>query len=135
MSDKAKAITAAIAVLLIGVAIGALAVGPVIARHHFRHADRMHGQEGFVAALEGRIKPTPDQAGAVESILNKYAARLDSLRTGQRKQAEAIFDSLDTEMAPILTPEQKERLESLRRHGHGKAPEEQSGRQSEETPH
>jgi hypothetical protein len=122
MSDKTKAITTAVAVLLIGIAIGALVVGPVIARHHFRRTDRTHGREHFVAALEGRIKPSPSQAGEVEAILNKYADRLDSLRTSQRKEAEAIFDSLDTELAPVLTPEQRERLESQRRHS--RTPEE-----------
>lgn len=122
MSDKAKAITTAIAVLLVGIAIGALVVGPSIARSHFRHAERMHGREGFVAAMEGRIKPSPDQADTVKAVLTKYGERLDALRATQRKEAEVIFDSLDTELAPILTPEQKERFES--RHRHAPPPEE-----------
>ena len=116
MSDKAKAITTAIAVLLIGIAIGSLVVGPAVARHHFRHTERIHGREGFVAAMEGRIKPSPDQAEAVKAILTKYGERLDALRAAQRKEAEAIFDSLDTELTPILTPEQKAQLESRRQH-------------------
>ena len=116
MSDKTKAITTAIVVLLIGVAIGALVVGPAVARHHMHRADRMHGREGFVAALEDRIKPSPSQADTVKAILTKYGERLDALRATQRKEAEAIFDSLDTELAPILTPEQKAQLESRRQH-------------------
>ena len=122
MSDKAKALTTAIAVLLVGIASGALVVGPSIARSHFRHAERVRGREGFVAAMEGRIKPSPDQAEAVKAVLTKYGEHLDALRASQRKEAEAIFDSLDTELAPILTPEQKARLEE--RHRHAPPPQE-----------
>ncbi|MFZ1947061.1 MAG: hypothetical protein WAW06_05905 [bacterium] len=117
MTDKSKAMFAALAVLLIGVAIGALVVGPTIARHHFKRVERMHGPESFVSHMEARINPQPGQAEAVRAILTKYGERLEAVRSTQRTEAEAMFDSLDAELAPILTDDQRERLDRRRHQG------------------
>lgn len=117
MTDKSKAIGAAFAVLLIGVAIGALVVGPMLARHHFKRADRAHGQEGFVSMMEERIKPDPAQVEVVREILTRYGDRLEGLRTRQHDKAVAVFDSLDAELATVLTAEQKERIDRSKRKG------------------
>jgi hypothetical protein len=116
VTDKSKAIFAALGVLLIGIAIGALVVGPTIARHHFKRAERTHGSESFVSHMEARIDPTPSQEEAVRAILTRYGERLEALRLSQRTEAEAIFDSLDAELAPVLTEDQRERLDH-RKHG------------------
>jgi hypothetical protein len=117
MTDKSKAIAAAVGVLLIGIAIGALVVGPLIARQHFKRAEHMHGPESFISHMEARINPQADQAEAIRAILTKYGERLEAMRSTQRTEAEAIFDSLDAELAPILTDDQRERLNRRRHQG------------------
>jgi hypothetical protein len=116
VTDKSKGVMAALAVLVIGIAIGALVVGPVLARHHFRDRSKAHGEESFVTRFEHRIGPTPDQADEVRAILTRYAKRIEELRSLQRTEAEAVFDSLDAELAPVLTEEQRQRLERDRNH-------------------
>jgi hypothetical protein len=116
MSVRGRAIGIIVATLLIGVAIGALIVGPLIARHHFRKAADWRTPGGFAARLEEIIRPDASQVDALRTILNKYGENFDELASRHRAEVKEMFDSLGTALDTVLTPEQKARLEDRRSH-------------------
>ena len=118
MSNRARAISIIICTLLLGVAIGALVVGPMLARHHFRRVAGMRTPGGFASRLEEVIDPDPSQAEVIREILTRYGDSLNEITTRHRSETKAVFDSMAAELAPILTEDQKERLEK-RRHRPG----------------
>jgi hypothetical protein len=117
MSLRGRAIGIITGTLLIGVAIGALLVGPMIARHHFRRAEAWRTPRGFATRLEDVIKPNPDQVDALRTILARYGDDLDEVMSRHRAEIRDMVDSLNADLDTLLTPEQKERLEAMRHHG------------------
>jgi hypothetical protein len=116
MSNRSGAIAIIICTLVIGIAIGALVVGPTIAKRHFEHFADVRTPEGFVAMLERTIEPDPGQAEAVHGILMRYGERLDEISERHRAETKAMFDSMRAELGTVLTEEQQERLERQRHH-------------------
>jgi len=116
MSTRGRAIGIIVGTLLIGVVIGALIVGPLVARHHFKRVADWRTPKGFAARLEEIIDPEEDQVDALRSILTRYGHSFDEVASRHRSEVKEMFDSLGAELDTILTDEQKERLESRRRH-------------------
>ena len=121
MGVKSKSIIALISTLVLGVLIGALLVGPLIARRHFDRVDAMRTREGFAQRMERIIEPGASQVAQVREILNRHAAQFDGIFTQHRLQMDALVDSMWQELRPILTAEQLQRLERDRS-GHGRGP-------------
>jgi hypothetical protein len=101
---------------LIGVVIGALIVGPLVARHHFKRLADWRTPKGFAARLEEIIDPDEGQVEALRSVLGKYGQDFDEVASRHRTEVKNMIDSLHAELDTILTDEQKERLERRRRH-------------------
>ena len=126
MSNRVRAVTIIICTLLLGVAIGTLIVGPILARHHFRRVAGMRTPKGFASRLEEVIDPDPGQAEAVRGILNRYGESLHEIASRHRSETKAVFDSMAAELEPILTDEQRDRL-NRRKHHPGPIPGDKRG--------
>jgi hypothetical protein len=116
MSVRSRAIVVLIAALAMGVLIGTLVVGPTVARRHFRHVDEDRSREGFASRLEKILKPDSSQAGPMREILTKYSAQFEKIETEYHASMRALGDSLRKDLDPILTAEQRARLERDRSH-------------------
>ena len=67
---------------------------------------------GFL--LERVIQPTPEQREKIDKILEKYADNIADKRRQAMKETAVLMDSLRSELEPILTEQQKIRLEEHR---------------------
>jgi hypothetical protein len=115
MSIHGKSALIIMCTLLIGIAIGMFLVGPV-AHRRLRPDPRWRGPEAFAPILERVVNPTPDQREAVRAVLEKHADRIAEMHTDYRSEMTAVMDSLRKDLDPILTDEQKARLDE--RHDH-----------------
>jgi len=57
---------------------------------------------------------TPDQRARAEKILEKHRPALDAIVEETRPRVRAIQETIEKELAEVLTPEQVRRLEELR---------------------
>jgi hypothetical protein len=121
MGVKSKSVIALIITLVLGVLIGTLLVGPLIARRHFDRVDAMRTREGFAQRMERIIEPDASQAVQVRQILTKYATQFDGIFSEHRLMMDALADSMRQELGPILTDAQRQRLEDSKP-GHGGRP-------------
>ena len=110
MSVKWKSFFIIVAILVIGILIGVFMAGPFM-RHHVgrRHIDR--GPEMFTQMMERVIQPTEEQREAVHAVLEEYSMRLEELHEDFRTEMVTTIDSLKADLDPLLTDEQKARLE------------------------
>ena len=115
MSTRGRAIGIIIDTLLIGVAIGALIVGPLVARHHFKRMADWRTPKGFAARFEEIVEPDESQVGPLREILERYGESFDEVTSRHRDEMKDMIDSLSAELGTILTDEQMERLERRRR--------------------
>jgi hypothetical protein len=112
MSIRTKTILIIIATLLIGMILGILVSGPLM-RHHFERPPKFAQSERskhFVTLFERLIQPQDNQREAVVEILDRYSKRIEGLDSRHRLEMQALFDSMQTELSPILTEEQKVEL-------------------------
>ena len=115
MSIQWKSTFIIIATLLIGIVIGVFLAGAVL-HHRVRPPLADRGPSMFTPMLERIIQPTPDQEEAVHAVLEKHSSRLEGMHEDFRAEMVATMDSLKKDLDPILTDEQKARLDE--RHGH-----------------
>ena len=115
---KWRLAVALVIVFLAGIATGLFAG----ARHaHFVFMGRHSGQSGerMRTHLEHELKLTPAQAAQIGPITDRTAAQLEAIRKETSHRVAQTFSQAHKEMLPLLTPEQQERLEELkRRHRH-----------------
>jgi hypothetical protein len=110
MSVKWKSFFIIVATLVIGILIGVFLAGPVLHRRvERRHIDR--GPELFTQMMERVIQPTAEQREAVRAVLKEHSARLEELHEDFRTEMVTTIDSLKADLDPILTDEQKARLD------------------------
>jgi uncharacterized membrane-anchored protein YhcB (DUF1043 family) len=124
MKTNTKTVLIIVATLVIGILIGALGSGFMVHRFARRMADMRH-REMFVERMMEVIEPAPEQEAEVRDILTRHAEEFTKLADGFHKDTAALFDSLRSELDPVLTDEQKERLEvrherlgRFMKHGH-----------------
>ena len=110
MKTHTKSILVIVASLLIGMLIGALGHG-AFRGHQFRRMVRLRTQGGFVSRIEAVIQPEPAQQEAVRGILSTHARQVDEARSQFFAELHAETDSMKARLAPILTDEQKARLD------------------------
>jgi len=115
MSARLSAVVFILVTLVIGVLIGALLVGPMVARHHFSNLEKLRTREGFASRMEQDIRPDASQVEPIREVLTKYASRFEAINGQYHVAMAALADSLHQELAPLLTAEQKARLEEGRR--------------------
>lgn len=114
MKTNTKTVLLIVATLLIGILIGALGSG--FTAHRFaRHVADMRHREVFVERMMEIIDPAPDQEDQIRGILTRHAEQFAEIADDFHGEASALFDSLRTELDPVLTDEQKARLEERHR--------------------
>jgi hypothetical protein len=64
----------------------------------------------MISFIERNIRPTPDQREQIRKVLEKHRKKSSEIREMFMKDMQAEFESLEAELDPILTPEQKNRL-------------------------
>ena len=115
MSIHGKSALIIIGTLLIGIVIGVFLVGPIAHHRMMPHIPR-RGPEAFTPMLERVIRPSAEQEEAIREVLEKHSERLAEMHKDYRTEMTAIMDSLRKDLDPILSEEQKARLDE--RHGH-----------------
>ena len=66
----------------------------------------------FLRSMREIIQPTEGQAGALDHILDRRSKQLSELNERHQNEVFAIMDSMRTELAAVLTDEQRVRLEA-----------------------
>jgi len=112
MQTKTKTIFIISVTLIIGIVIGSVLTATVLRSYRYRdRIDKIRTPEGFVSRFEKIIEPNEQQKEQVQKILLDHFTRLDSTSTQYYSQMRDMRDTLNKQIVPILTPEQKERWE------------------------
>ena len=110
MKTNTKTVLIIVATLLIGILVGALGSGFMV--HRFaRRLPHMERREMFVEGMVELIDPAPEQEDEIRGILTRHAEQFTEITDDFHEETSALFDSLRTELDPVLTDEQKARLE------------------------
>jgi hypothetical protein len=105
-----KSILMILMTLIIGMVIGFLISG-VIARHRMQRFITMREPGRMVGFIERMIGPDESQREAVRAVLQKHSERFWKIHSRFESEMLALRDSLKKDLDPILTEEQKKRLE------------------------
>jgi uncharacterized membrane-anchored protein YhcB (DUF1043 family) len=109
MNTKVKVVLIIIVTLVIGIVLGAM-LNRAFMRHRIQRAFADRNPRGMVSFIERNIRPTPDQREKIREILEKHRKKTADMREKFMMDMQAEFESLEAELDPILTPEQKNRL-------------------------
>ena len=114
MKVETKSAVILLITLALGGAVGMLGQG-AWQRARQQQVGALRRPAGFVAHMESIIKPTAEQQQAVHRILEVIGMNnqriIDSARTALR----AELDSMQQQLAPVLTAEQHDRLATMSR--------------------
>ncbi len=100
--------------MIIGILIGTFIVAPQIARRYLTRIEMLRHEPGFARGIEGMILPDQSQRERIRPIIKKYGGRFETLFQRHREEVQALVDSLRAELDPLLTEEQRQRLERIR---------------------
>ena len=110
MNIKVKITFIIIITLAIGIVIGAL-LNRTLSQNRIKRILERRNPPIFISFYERIIEPDAEQRAKVRKVLNKYAQNLSEIRTNFQEELQSSFESMTAELEPLLTPEQKERLE------------------------
>ena len=99
---------------MLGILLGVVVDRTVIENHVKNRFTRMGNPRMIGFLLERVIQPTPEQRKKIEKILDNYADKMFETRHQVMKKTAALMDSLRHDLEPILTEEQKKRMEEHR---------------------
>ena len=108
-----------IALVLVLVFFGGIATGVFLGARHARHVffavHSGHFGDRMREHLKRELKLTPEQFDKVGPVIDKMSGQLEAIRDDTTTRvAEAMSDS-HREIAPLLSQEQREKLEELKR--------------------
>jgi hypothetical protein len=115
MKTGTKTILVILITLIIGMIIGALVTG-AFARYRVRRFMSMREPGHLVTRIERIIGPDESQREAVREILRKHSEQFLEIHAQFEGEMLALRDSLKKDLDPLLTDEQKARLERGPRH-------------------
>jgi len=101
-----------IGVLIIGIAIGSVAVSSYLRFNHIRKVAEFRRGEGFVSEMEQIIDPKPEQKEQIHSILVRHNEWIQKFSEDQFRIFVASLDTLNQELSQVLTPEQMKHFEN-----------------------
>lgn len=110
MNIKLKITLFIITTLVLGIIIGAM-LNRALIQNRIKNILSKRTPDVFVPFIEERIEPDPIQSKEIRNILKKHAKHIEDIRANFRVELQSAFESLRTELDPLLTPEQKKRLE------------------------
>jgi Spy/CpxP family protein refolding chaperone len=113
MNIKWKIAIHIVATLLIGILIGAL-LNRTLVQRRIRNIMEMRTAGLLAPRPERDLKPvSPEQDKKIREILDKHAQRLAEIHKRFDAEIQASFKSLNEEINPILTPEQRDQLKRM----------------------
>jgi hypothetical protein len=113
MSIQVKSTLIVLATLFLGVLIGILGSRWLHEAPQFKPHE-MRDPGNFIEFNERLIQPTTAQRDTIRKILIKYYSRFTELDRQHREDLKAVLDSMRKELDPILTDEQRKRMEHPR---------------------
>jgi len=113
MNVKIKFGSIILATLILGMVLGGL-IHSTVMKNRIRQIREFRGRGGFESFIERVIEPDEAQRQQLQEIFNKYSAKFNEIRFRQASEFSAVMDSMRVELDPILTPEQKKKLEEMR---------------------
>lgn len=115
MTARTKSALMLFSTLLIGVLLGSLITGAVHNRR-MRNLVEMRSARGLVHYFEDVVRPeTEEQREAIRAILDEAAPKFAQAMTESRERMRFLSDSVRAELDPLLTSEQRERLDERMR--------------------
>jgi Spy/CpxP family protein refolding chaperone len=112
-----KLILAFVLVFLAGVACGFF--GTLHTHYFFARMDSESMAQHMKQRLRAELKLTPQQMQQISPIIDRAASQLKTKREQTMRDVHEIFEQTHRDMQPLLTPEQRTRLEELeKRHRH-----------------
>lgn len=109
MNTKAKIALIIILTLVIGILLGAT-LNRTFMRHRIQKAFAHRNPMGMVSIMEEKIRPNPEQRKQIREILERHRIKSQEIRDRFMEEMQTEFESLEAELDPILTSEQKDRL-------------------------
>lgn len=107
-----KSILIIIATLLLGFVLGML-TSARIRYQKLKPVTFFFSEERFREGIYHAIDPDDEQKEKLENVIRKYARSNRDMQIAFRKQFEDLTRNLWNEMEPILTQEQKEKLQEM----------------------
>ena len=112
-----------LAVALVGVFLAGMATGLFAGAMHARQI--FGGRHGHMIGnrmrehLRRELQLTPEQFEKLAPIIDRTSAELEAIRSETGRRVAETMNSSREEIAPLLTPEQREKLDRMReRHRH-----------------
>lgn len=122
MTARTKSTLILIATLALGMVLGSLITGAAVNRRLERIAD-MRTARGMAFFLERSIQPeSEEQRAAIRAVLEDAAPAFTEVMRESRERMARLTDSLRAELEPLLSEEQRERLDEGMRMRHGGPP-------------
>ena len=78
--------------------------------------------------FQARLGLSPDQIAKITPIIDSAAAELHSIHMETNERTNKVFDDSYTQIAAVLTPEQRTKLEQMRKERHERMQHSQSHR-------
>ena len=106
-----------IAFVLLVVFVAGVACGFFGSMHHARkifvERRSSHMGERMREHLRRELDLTPEQAAKIDPILDQTSQRLDAIRDQTSKRVSETMNDSHRQIAPLLTPDQRDRLEKM----------------------
>ena len=112
---KQKAFLTILISVIIGIFIGFFIWGQV---HRIRTRDikSFSSENSFKDRTYSIIEPTPEQEREIEPIIEKYALKIDSLRSESSQKFKDLINSYHNELEPYVTEKQMQSLIEFPKH-------------------
>ncbi len=110
MNIKVKTALIIIITLVMGIIIGAM-LNRALLQRRINRAFSWRLPDFMITSIERIIEPDQEQRKRLREVLRKHSERMMEIREDHRKELQESFESLQKEIDPILTPEQKRRLQ------------------------
>ena len=118
MDKPWKVVLAFLGVFVAGIFSGAM-LGVRFGRHFMPPANRSPGGQNFgpqmMKRLEEQLELTPEQTTQIAPIVERTQVEVQRLRKENVREMTKVMDQMHTEVSAILTPEQRVKLEELRK--------------------
>jgi len=116
--ERKRALITITTTLVIGILIGALAVGLWSKQSRGgRSGGHKNGREAFVKKIFAVIDADSAQAKQIRPLVNETMTQIDSLQKHTDKEVTKVIDSLEVKLRPILSEKQMKQLQEFHRKG------------------
>jgi len=100
--------------LLVFLAGGATGIFVTVAvGHHFMFGHHVFAAQAMKNRLQWQLRLTDEQMAKISPIIEKTGTQLEEIRGDTGRRVREAIAQAHRDIAPILTPEQKERLQQM----------------------